>query len=480
MASSRVIWCAAGLFGAVVAGAAFIGLASRPPVAEEIETATIKRGDVVTTIEVEGSAESTSNLDIKCRVAGGSTILWIVPDGSLVKAGDELVRFDSSAVEETLSQQTIVVEQARAAQIAAEHELAAARLAVTEYVEGTFVELDETAAVNIATAENNLRLAQQTLASAKRLARRGFITPTQVEPSQFAVSQAELELEVARRAKSVLETYNRPKMTQDLITRRDVAVAQVRATTAEFELAQRRLAHYHEQLEHCVMRAPRGGIAIHANDPGRALGAAPQIELGAFVYERQNIFWIPDLSTMQVQALVHESSVLRVRPGQPASVRVRGRDLPAVVRSVANQPVPIRRSHEHLKFFLISAVINAPSPGLRPGETVDLTLLIKYRPDVLRTPLETVVKAEDGAYVWVDGDEGIEPRRVELGELGDAMAEVRGGLEAGDRVVIRPRDHLPEVDSLFGSPGDRRRQRFGAGSVSSARRLMTVGTAAGG
>ncbi|HET6879877.1 MAG TPA: hypothetical protein VFI31_06970, partial [Pirellulales bacterium] len=337
------------------------------------------------------------------------------------------------------------------------------------------------AEVAITTAAHSLRLARNNLSATRQLIRKGFLTDAQLEPSVFAVEQAQLQLDIARRAKTVLETYNRPKMTQELRSRLETAEAVVRSTTAEFELAQIQLARCHQQLDHCVVRAPRSGLAIHANDPGRSSSETPDVALGAFIRERQKVIWLPDLSAMQVQALVHESSVLRVHAGLAGVVSVRGRELPAVVSEVATQPARTRRSQAHLKYFMVTALIDEPSPGLRPGESVDLTLLVNYRPGVLRTPLESVVKSDDGAYAWVEGDGGIESRRIELGEMGDSMAEVKRGLREGDHVVLKPRENLSEVDELLDAHLERRRDRFGqAPAVSSARRgLATAGMAGG-
>lgn len=439
-----------------------LAVVARPAHVESVETATIHRGDVVSTLQVEATLESSHNLDIKCQVAGGSTILWLVPDGSHVEEGDELVRFDSSPVEDLLSQQAIVVERAKAAQIGAEHELAAARLALPEYVEGTFVELDEEADVAITTAEYNLRLAEKVLDANQRLVRRGFVRPVQLEPSRFAREQAKLQLAIAHRAKTVLEAFNRPKMTQDIQSRIDTAAALVRSTTAEYELEQKKLARYHKQLERCVVRAPRRGLAIHANEPGRSSSEAPAIDVGAIVRARQAVIWLPDLAAMQVRGVVHESSVLKVRRGQPALVHVRGRELPAVVSEVAAQPMRMRSSQQHLKYFMVCAEINEPSPRLRPGETADLTLLLNYRPNVLRTPLDSLLKSDAGAYVWIDGEDGVQPRRIELGDVGDRMAEVRRGLNEGERVVMHPRDSVPNADSLFDAAPQSGAHRFGS------------------
>lgn len=423
------------------------------------DTARVDRGDVIATVEAEGNVESARNTEIVCQVDGGSTILWIVPDGTQVSEGDELVRFDSSATEDLLSQQTIVVERAKAAQIAAEHELAAARLALPEYADGTFVELDEEADAAIAKAEHDLELSRQMLSATKRLAQLGYASPTQVEAHQYAADQAELQLGIAHRAKTVLETYNRPKMTQDLKSRLETAGAMLRSTTAEYELAQSVLERLHRQLDKCVVRAPRSGLAIHANDTGR--GDGPQIELGALVRQHQPVIWLPDLSTMRVRALVHESSVMRVFLGQRASVRVRGRDLPAAVTALSNQPVPMKRSQQHLKYFVVLAQIEAPSPGLRPGETAELTVLLDYRPDVLRAPIQAVAKEDGSVYVCVERDDTLEPRQVELGTVGDEVAEIRGGLQEGERLLLDPREKLLELGVVSGAASSHERDRFG-------------------
>lgn len=466
-------WTAGAL---ILASLALLAAAAlRPAPVENIETATVRRGDVVATLEVEGAVESSHNLEIKCQVAGGSTILWLVPDGSQVEAGDELVRFDSSSVEDLLSQQAIVVERARAAQIAAEHELAAARLALPEYVQGTFVALDEEAGAAITTAQYNLRLAEQMLDANRRLVRRGFAGPVQLEPSRFAVEQAKLQLDISCRAKAVLESYNRPKMTQDLKSRIDTAVAMVRSTTSEYELERRKLTRNHKQLECCVVRAPHRGLVIYANDASRSSDGVLQIDVGAVVRARQTVFWLPDLSAMQVRVLVHESSVLKVRPGMQAVVRVRGRELPATVSEVATQPVHMRSSQRHLKYFSVCARIAGTSPGLRPGETADLTLLLNYRPNVLRTPVDTLFKSDAGAYVWIEGQDGIEPRHIELGEVGDRMAEVRDGLDEGEHVVMHPRDSVPDADRLLlETQPDRRGKRFGSRLLNKTRGWLSL------
>ncbi len=86
----------------------------------EILTEKVHRADLVVSITEDGNVESSHNVDIKCEVKGGSTILWIIKDGTEAKQGDELVRLDSSAIEDQINQQKIVYEKAKAAIIDAQ------------------------------------------------------------------------------------------------------------------------------------------------------------------------------------------------------------------------------------------------------------------------------------------------------------------------------------------------------------------------
>lgn len=408
------------------------------------ETALVRRGDVVRTLAAEGSVESARNVEIVCQVDGGSTILWIVPDGTQVHVGEPVVRFDSSAIEENLSLQLIAAERAKAAKIAAEHELQAARLALPEYVEGTFGQQVEDLEAKRVTAQQNLALAEEALAGARRLARRGFITQSQLEANCMGAEQARLQLDIAARAEQVLRQFNKPRMVGDLTTRLEIAAALVRSTTAEYDLSLAQVERCHQQIEQCVLRAPQDGLAIYANDEDRKRSGAetPQIEAGAFVHKKQTVLRLPDLSQMQARVLVHESAIMRVRREQPVRIRVRNHEWLGRVTEIANQPERTRRSQQHIKRFAVTALIAQRDPGLRPGETAEAELLLDYRPDVLRAPKEAVVRLDDGDYAWVWHDSAPERRHLRLGAWGDRRTEVLGGLREGDLVVLNPREAL--------------------------------------
>jgi hypothetical protein len=73
-------------------------------------THTVMRGDLVVTVIEQGTLESSKNTEIKRNVrdgyggrGGDSTVTWVIPVGTVVQPGDELVRLDTKVIEETIS-----------------------------------------------------------------------------------------------------------------------------------------------------------------------------------------------------------------------------------------------------------------------------------------------------------------------------------------------------------------------------------------
>ena len=62
----------------------------------------IVQGDLLVTVTEDGTLESAANVEVKCEVAGGSSILWIIDDGENVKKGDKIIELDSSTLEDQI------------------------------------------------------------------------------------------------------------------------------------------------------------------------------------------------------------------------------------------------------------------------------------------------------------------------------------------------------------------------------------------
>ncbi|MFV1964212.1 MAG: HlyD family efflux transporter periplasmic adaptor subunit [Pirellulaceae bacterium] len=405
-------------------------------------THTVKRGELLVTVTEDGNVESASNLDIKCEVAGGSSILWIVEDGKRVEEGEKLVELDQSQLEEQISQQKITFEKARSASIQASKDYEVAQIAVEEYLEGTFKKELQDADAQITIALENLRTAQNTLGYTQRMFRKGYVSQLELEGQQFAVQRAQLELDSANTAKEVLEKFSKVKTLKDLKSQVETAQARMQAEKAAFDLEESRLKRLQDQLEHCVVHAPSAGMVVYANEQSRSrFGSSqgPQIEEGAQVRERQTILRLPDLTQMQVKVAVHETKVESLSRGMRARIMIQNRDLLGTVTSIANQPEPTSFFSASVKEYGTIVRIEGETEGLKPGMTAEVEILVAHLKDAITLPVAAIVEQRGGFYCWVRKGEQNERRPLVLGVSDDQFVEVKEGVAEGEEVLLNPR-----------------------------------------
>lgn len=427
-------------FGSRDAQATFIG---------PVQTEKVRKGLLRVTVNDDGNVESAANVDLKCQVQGGSQILWIIPQGTEVKEGDLLVRLNSSTIEEQITSQKILYERAVADQVLAETELAVAQIAVKEYEDGTVVKEMQTADANIVIAKENLKSSENLLRHSERMFRKGYVNRLQLETNQFAVERNKLELDAMSTARQVLVEYTKPKMLKELISKQEAAQAKVLAMKASADLEKSKLDRLNEQLAKCTITAPQAGLVIYANDRGgRSRNEASMIEEGATVREMQSLIQLPDLNYMQVNTLIHETKIDKIRPGLPATIRIRGTELLGVVKSVNNQPEPGNWFSSDVKEYAAKVTIDHPrkSNTLKPGMTAEVEILVKEIPDALQVPLLGVVQEgdENVCYLWKK-ENGYERRPVKVGLANTSFVEIKEGLTKDDDIILNPRACVAEA-----------------------------------
>lgn len=315
-----------GLSAAAPIGAALRGRAEPP-------TAIVRRMDLDVTITAPGRLESANNTMIRCELEkltiegdnaigrGSSIIIDLLPEGSVVKERDVLCRLDSSPRDDLVVRQLIGVERARADRRAAELDLDVAQVAFREYHEGVRVQVEQELAGRIAAARADLRMQDERLTWSGRMRQNGYISAAEHADETNARQRAKLESERLLSISAVYRRYTAPKETRVLEARVEVAKATLGFQISRLKHAEERLAYYQLQVGRCTIQAPHDGFLIYANKPGRP----PSIVLGGPIRQRQKMFYLPDLSRMEVRALLHETVVARVCAGMSARIRLEAR-----------------------------------------------------------------------------------------------------------------------------------------------------------
>lgn len=406
----------------------------------------VTQGPMVISVTEEGSLVSDENVDIACGVAGGATIVSLVADGAQVTEGMELVRLDSSTIQENVSAQKIAYEKARAAMIQAEKDHAAAVIAVEEYTEGTFKKELRMAESNVTAATERLQATRNTLAYGERMFRKGYITPQQLEAQKSAVDRAELDMGTAEISLDVLTRFTKPKMITELESVRDAAAARLDSEQASLDLEKAKLERLTSQLEQCTITAPKAGLVIYAN--GRNRDRDAEIKEGTLVRERQVILQLPDLTKMRADVEVHEAKVDKIRPGMKAKVRVQGREFDGEVAAVANRPES--NWFSTAKKYVVQVKIDGSTEKLRPGFTAEVEIFVADMEDVISLPVAAVIEQQGEFVCAVRTDDGFERRPVELGLSNDKLVEIKQGLSPGETVFLYPRGLLGDGPAAAG------------------------------
>lgn len=398
------------------------------------------RGDLFITVVEDGNMESASNVDVKCQVAGGSSILWIVADGEYVQTGDKIVELDASSLEDQISSQKNVFNAAKATLIQAQQDYEVALISVREYEEGTYKKDLQDHDKEITIAQENLRSAESALEHAQMMFRKGYVSSNELDAQKFAVQRAELELASSETAKRVLEEFTKTKTLEDLRSQADIAEARKDSEEAAFQLEESRLNKLEAQKENCLITAPSPGMIVYANERGSRFGGGQgaQIEEGASVRERQTLVRIPDLSKMQVKVNVHESKVEELRAGMQASIIVQGQKYNGIVESIANQPEQTSWFQGNVKEYATIVKIDGDAQGLKPGMTAEVTILVADLQNVLYLPLACVVENRGRYYVW-RSDNGKPVRtEVQVGQSNESFVAIQGGVDEETEVFENP------------------------------------------
>jgi len=442
---------------AVIALAAALipGAGSSRQIGSEL-THTITRGDLIVTVTEQGTLESAINTEIKCRVRGQNTIIWVIEAGTEVKSGDELVRLDTLAIEDTISERTKYAHLTRSGAERSKADVARAELAIPEYLEGRYRSQLMTLEKDEVIAKSNLLTAQNMLGHAEKMAERGYVSGLEVEEYSIAVTQAELNVDVKKIQIDVLKRFTKAMELETLNGNLNVARARfaAEAERSQLDAARRDLAL--EELEYCVIKAERSGLVIYPT--AEEWKRAPDIEEGATVHRDQILLLMPDLSRMQVKVGIHESMIDRIKPGLAARITLPDKMLDGEVSSVASVTGAAGWwTGNVVKYDTIIKL--PPVTGLKPGMSAEVEVIIDRHTDVLTIPVAAVVETAQGDFCWVKTAEGVKRRALQLGDTNDTFIVVKAGLKEGDEVVLDPMASIIEAQTLVLKPLDKAKSR---------------------
>ncbi len=437
----------------------------------------VKKDDFLVTIVEGGTLEAVNEVSIRNEMKYSSKIVSIVPEGSYAKKGDLLCELDVSEIEDRLDEQKLSVESAEFALTqaeenlkiqeslndssikAAELKLEFAETDLQKYKDGDWPQALRDAKANILTAEEKLKIDEETYEWSKKLHQQGFETRNTMERNGLTFTQSKNKFEQATEAKRLLETYEFPKMIRQYEADRDEAKAdlervkqqaesrlaqynaEVTSARTKLDLQKKKLDEFNDEIKAAKIVAPEDGLVVYPFVSYRSMSQS-MIEEGASVRSRQEIIKLPDVSQMKVTIKVHETHVNQVVQGMPAYVVLDSfpdSRFAAHVRKVATMPDQQSRfSNPDLKVYGTEILIDEKLPDVKPGLSARAEIIITNLQSVIKVPVQcvTTLKGKQVAYVQ-KGNEPT-PVPVEVGMFNHKFIEIRTGLEPGDKVLLSP------------------------------------------
>ncbi|HIE85869.1 MAG TPA: hypothetical protein EYP91_03275 [Gammaproteobacteria bacterium] len=414
---------------------------------KEFLTYQVVRGDVRVTLTEQGVLTSTDNTEIKCKVRGRNTVTWVIPSGSIVEKGDVLVRLDTKKIEESLSLQRTNVFEATATLAETETNLTQINLSIGAYESGDYLQRLNTKQTEVVIAESNFASAQKLYGHSKLLFKRGFVTELELESNAFTVTQADLELKVKETELFVLKEYTKALELEQMRGNLEATQSKIAADKAGLQMDIARRDRAAVELENCTIVAPKSGLVIYPT--AAAWKDTPDVAEGVAVSHDQVLLIIPVLDTMQVQIGVHEAVIDTVRLGLPATITLPDDVVEAEVTDVANIAKPLGSWSANVVKY--ETVIELPTtPGLKPGMSAGVEILIATHKDALSVPVSSVVDTSAGTFCWISTPNGPKKQQVILGDSNDIFVVVVQGVKEGDKVFLHPLADIEEAQDDVG------------------------------
>ena len=377
---------------------------------------------------------------------GSTRIVDILAEGTRVKKDDIVCKLDSSTYDDEEKAQLIRYYQAKSYVDQAQAILEVNEISLREYRDGIYPQDKQLIDRYITTCELECERAQRTAVWSRDMVKKGFRTPYQARGDELALEQYQIALNEATGMRTRLVKQTGPKVLKSLEANVKAALSDKLTQEASYSLETQRLERIRKNILNCVVRSPRDGIVVYANQTNAWGRPSATIEQGVTLREDQPIFNIPDPEHMRVRAKINESKVTLVHKGMAAEIAIDAypdRPLRGRVTEVVPISTPLLASD--VRIYYANVEITDSFPDLRPGLSAEITLQVDSKRNVTRVPVDSIRWVGEAPFVAKSDPASPESWRwqqIQIGLSDVAYAEVVSGLSVGDRVVAIP-DDLP-------------------------------------
>ena len=268
-----------------------------------------------------------------------------------------------------------------------------------------------------------------------------------LDPELSSIRRDAALAEVARVRETVADSRRRLAELQRLVGDDHVAEteveslgSEVRERSAELEAAQVETERLNALLRRHQVEAPFSGTV-----------SLREVDLGEWVEPGTALFELVDTDSLRADFRVPQRYYSRIRPQTEIRVKLDNGD--AFTTRVEHK-VPVSRSGS--RTFLLRTILDSTKdahgqgPQLIPGMSASAVLQLKREQQGIAVPRDAVLRYPDGRItVWAaapgsrwDKVTAVNEQPVTTGLSFNGMIEIKTGVEAGQRVIVRGNESL--------------------------------------
>jgi HlyD family secretion protein len=333
----------------------------------------------------------------------------MVPEGTIVAAGDYIAQIDRSSYSNTLKD---AQDQLRTLETNLEMNILDTAMTLTSL-------RDE-----IKNQRFQVEEARITLGQSK------FEPPAKIRQAEIALDKAQRSLEQRLRSYELRQAR---------------VVSDIRRAKNRLSDQQELVARIEKFLSEFTVRAPAAGMVIYKKERNGS-----KRKTGSQLSPYDNVLaTLPDLSSMLSKVYVNEIEVSKVKPGQKVNISIDAfpsKGYTGKVLSVAN--IGEQLPNSDAKMFEVNIKLDQSDPTLRPSMTTTNKIIISTYNDAVFIPTECVMAGID-SIPFVYEKHKIK-QYIVIGEANEKHVIVEKGLDPGDQVFVIS----PENSEKFRTAGE--------------------------
>jgi HlyD family secretion protein len=388
----------------VTVGLARLFSSSSSATNQQTRTASVRRGDFVRQLRVNGTVEAVSYHSIAApRLSGpglGTLIVTkLAGSGSAVKKGDLLVEFDRQAqIKNALDRQADYTDFVQ--QIAKKKADQAAQQAA-----------DETA---LKQAQNAVQ------AAALELQRNEIVSKIDAEKNQENYDEAKAN-------------YNQLKATFAL--KRKANLAEVRSLEIQRDRAFNAMNYAQKNTERLAILSPIDGIVV-LNSIWKG-GQMGEVQEGDEVRPGVPFMQVVNAGSMQVRARVNQADITSLTVGLPVRVGLDAYPELSFTGKIDHiAAIGVTSSlNAKVRTFAVLFTIDGRDPKLMPDLSAAVDIELTRKPNALLVPRDSVITKDGTSYVMAEDGRQFTKKTVKVAAMNDVDVLVESGLDEGTRVL---------------------------------------------